>query len=378
MPTSPNTLLCQYRYDPLDRLIGQMQSGTPVHQRFYCKSRLATEIQGATRRSIVQAGDQLLAQQQRQGDVLDTTLLATDLQRSVLQTIKPNHPPQPIAYSPYGHHPAESGLTSLLGFNGERWDPVTGCYLLGNGYRAFNPVLMRFNSPDSLSPFGKGGFNSYAYCLGDPVNFFDPNGHWPTFKLSKLMFWKSNSAANIAKGAKTTNPTNRFNYSDFLDLTSPSLSPEQLAKQQKFAHEFGSKPGRQLESLANSRGDNAIEIWDQKHGLHYMRGHAGDSIGDSSLYDVISSGLRGELNGVLPSRAMKYSIQVSEGTEFLTTSRKLISKSDKFWGNKINMARQNEIYRQADVPLPDIFRKHERYGYISVKVKAKKIRFKGF
>ncbi|PPA01067.1 RHS repeat-associated core domain-containing protein, partial [Pseudomonas sp. MWU12-2312b] len=42
--------------------------------------------------------------------------------------------------------------------------------------RAFNPVLMRFNSPDSLSPFGKGGLISYAYCSGDPVNNIDPSG----------------------------------------------------------------------------------------------------------------------------------------------------------------------------------------------------------
>ncbi len=54
---------------------------------------------------------------------------------------------------------------------------MTGYYLLGNGYRAFNPVLMRFNSPDSLSPFGKGGLNAYAYCAGDPVNRVDPTGH---------------------------------------------------------------------------------------------------------------------------------------------------------------------------------------------------------
>ncbi|WP_238591846.1 RHS repeat-associated core domain-containing protein [Pseudomonas abietaniphila] len=48
---------------------------------------------------------------------------------------------------------------------------------MGAGYRAFNPVLMRFNSPDSLSPFGEGGLNPYAYCLGDPVNRLDPSGH---------------------------------------------------------------------------------------------------------------------------------------------------------------------------------------------------------
>ncbi|MFA1026632.1 MULTISPECIES: RHS repeat-associated core domain-containing protein [Pseudomonas syringae group] len=47
---------------------------------------------------------------------------------------------------------------------------------MGNGYRAYNPVLMRFNSPDSLSPFGKGGLNAYAYCAGDPVNRSDPDG----------------------------------------------------------------------------------------------------------------------------------------------------------------------------------------------------------
>ncbi|MGY2189231.1 RHS repeat-associated core domain-containing protein [Pseudomonas sp. SDO5591_S426] len=48
---------------------------------------------------------------------------------------------------------------------------------MGNGYRAFSPVLMKFNSPDTLSPFDKGGLNAYAYCLGDPINRADPNGH---------------------------------------------------------------------------------------------------------------------------------------------------------------------------------------------------------
>ncbi len=108
--------------------------------------------------------------------MIETTLLATDQQRSVLQLVD-KAGTEPIAYSPYGHHPAESGLTSLLGFNGERRDPVTGHYLLGNGYRAYNSVLMRFNSPDSLSPFGEGGLNAYGYVGGDPVGFGDETGH---------------------------------------------------------------------------------------------------------------------------------------------------------------------------------------------------------
>jgi RHS repeat-associated protein len=176
------TRLCSYRYDPLDRLVDCTPSAQPPTRRFYLKDRLATEIQGAVQRSIMQHDDQLLAQQQRQSGAMEARLLATDRQRSVLNVLDVARL-HPLAYSPYGHRPAESGLLSLLGFNGERPDLVTGCYLLGNGYRAFNPVLMRFNSPDSWSPFGEGGLNGYAYCVGDPVNRHDPSGHtWKWLK----------------------------------------------------------------------------------------------------------------------------------------------------------------------------------------------------
>lgn len=65
----------------------------------------------------------------------------------------------------------------VLGFNGERLDRISGTTHLGNGYRAYNPILMRFNSPDCWSPFGNGGINPYVYCAGDPVNQADPSGH---------------------------------------------------------------------------------------------------------------------------------------------------------------------------------------------------------
>jgi RHS repeat-associated protein len=77
------------------------------------------------------------------------------------------------AYSVYGYSPNRLGL---LNFNGEKIDQVSGLYILGNGYRAYNASLMRFNSSDSMSPFSAGGMNAYAYCCGDPVNFQDPAG----------------------------------------------------------------------------------------------------------------------------------------------------------------------------------------------------------
>jgi RHS repeat-associated protein len=83
----------------------------------------------------------------------------------------------PIAYSVYGKQSGRQEINGRLGFNGELRETRLGWYLLGNGYRAYSPVLMRFHSPDSWSPFGKGGLNAYMYCVGDPVNFSDPTGH---------------------------------------------------------------------------------------------------------------------------------------------------------------------------------------------------------
>jgi len=170
MTTRNQSVLCHYHYDALDRLASCAPAASDSIQRFYRMSHLATEIQGQIQRSVVLSEDQLLAQQTRRVDLIECALLGTDQQRSVLNTAEHHQ----VAYSPYGtRHP----VLDLPGFNGEQPDPVTGHYLLGNGYRAFNPVLMRFNSPDSLSPFGEGGMNAYAYCAGDPVNRVDPTGH---------------------------------------------------------------------------------------------------------------------------------------------------------------------------------------------------------
>ncbi|EOC9367805.1 RHS repeat-associated core domain-containing protein [Enterobacter asburiae] len=64
-----------------------------------------------------------------------------------------------------------------IGFMGYRLDKPSGCYILGNGYRMYNPIMRAFYSPDSESPFGAGGLSRYAYCRFDPVNFSDPGGH---------------------------------------------------------------------------------------------------------------------------------------------------------------------------------------------------------
>ncbi|WP_238217446.1 RHS repeat-associated core domain-containing protein [Pseudomonas sp. PAGU 2196] len=112
-----------------------------------------------------------------------TTLLACDEQRSVLLECS-SEKRRAGLYTVYG---LEANLHATLGFTGEARARLPAGYLLGNGYRLFINGLMRFSSPDSLSPFSTGGLNAYAYCNGDPVNNSDPTGHMPSPKRPKIV-----------------------------------------------------------------------------------------------------------------------------------------------------------------------------------------------
>ncbi|MFJ4375670.1 RHS repeat-associated core domain-containing protein [Pseudomonas japonica] len=78
-------------------------------------------------------------------------------------------------FSAYGSRTTSAGVSGMLGFNGE-YPERTGIYLPGS-YRAYSPALRRFYQADNLSPFAAGGLNPYAWCLGDPVNLVDSDGH---------------------------------------------------------------------------------------------------------------------------------------------------------------------------------------------------------
>lgn len=150
----------------------------PINQvhYFYQGDQLYLELGAEQSRSLLRTVHGPLAQVQQLNGQASVGLLATDRQGSVL-SLQNGLQTLAFAYSVFGSAPRGHEALSLLGFNQQRRDPRTGCYLLGNGYRAYNPILMRFHSPDSLSPFGEGGINGYAYCGGDPVNWEDSSGH---------------------------------------------------------------------------------------------------------------------------------------------------------------------------------------------------------
>ncbi|WP_404938796.1 RHS repeat domain-containing protein [Pseudomonas atacamensis] len=191
-----------FHYDGFDRVVELSQPRMPDMQRYYHHSAVSSEIRGEDSRSVVRDRGLILGQQQFGANV-GSRIFGADQQQTVLTQLH-GEQWEDNAYSPYGHRPAEGALFSLAGFNGEQLDAVTGLYLLGNGYRAYSPTLMRFTSPDSMSPFGAGGLNAYAYCLGDPVNRIDPTGHISWQSIAGLALGVIGSVASIVTlGAAT-------------------------------------------------------------------------------------------------------------------------------------------------------------------------------
>jgi len=183
---SPDGHGAGYGYDAGNRLAWQRVDATQqLHRLYYRGSRLVNEwlsppgqAQDAEKDTRVRLTG--VSQGICTGGRESTVLLGTDAGGSVLTGYDGST--RDYAYGPYGQesrteHGSGTQAESVQGWNGERADPVTGVTHLGNGYRAYNPVLMRFHCPDSLSPFGAGGLNPYAYCEGDPVNHADPTGH---------------------------------------------------------------------------------------------------------------------------------------------------------------------------------------------------------
>jgi len=165
----------QYRYDAHNRLLGSTDGSGADSVLVYQNHRLTLAVRGALRTQYLDLDDQPVGQQTLD-DASQTLLLHAADNASVVAEGQ-HGSLRSMRYSAYGERYSDTPVSSAMGFNGEALDPLSGRYLLGSGYRAYDPELRCFLSPDSLSPFGVGGLNCYAYARGNPIAFRDPTGH---------------------------------------------------------------------------------------------------------------------------------------------------------------------------------------------------------
>lgn len=159
-----------------ERAITRVDRRPPQGTRhlFHHGHDLVACIDGRERHRVLRAGAGALGQLASGPAVTQVSHYMTDAPSSVLGVQRAAQM-SPLAYTVYGYaHAFEA--SHLVGFNGAYLDAASGHYPLGAGHRFYSPALMRFNSPDTLSPFSEGGINIYAYCSGDPINYVDPTG----------------------------------------------------------------------------------------------------------------------------------------------------------------------------------------------------------
>ncbi len=167
--------LYRYRYDGHNDLIGVRHEQAAEVSRRYQGYRVTSTRDADVLTEYLYAGDRPIGLQ-RPAQTADNRLFVTDAANSVVGECSGDQL-HDNTYTAYGDSPDNDTLVGLLGFNGEARERALGWSLLGRGYRAYNPGLMRFHSPDTAAP-EQAGINPYVYCGGNPVNWHDPSGHF--------------------------------------------------------------------------------------------------------------------------------------------------------------------------------------------------------
>ncbi|MEV6304302.1 RHS repeat-associated core domain-containing protein [Actinoplanes sp. NPDC051861] len=110
------------------------------------------------------------------------------------------------AYDPFGKRTATEQRTASIGFQGDWTDPDSG--KVDMGARWYEPGTGAFVSRDSAGYSGGDSIlaNRYAYGAGAPLDFADPDGHWPKWVR------KAASAVSTAYRAVSNVVTTAWNY----------------------------------------------------------------------------------------------------------------------------------------------------------------------
>lgn len=142
---------------------------------FYRHNSINNMIDSDSIASIMRSDSSPIAEKSSYPASNEAALLSVDILGTPVNITR-KQATYPKAYCPYGYAKGKPSERTSTGFAGETL-LIAEKYLIGS-FRLFDPVIMRFHSPDSLSPFARGGINTYSYCENDPINHADPSGHF--------------------------------------------------------------------------------------------------------------------------------------------------------------------------------------------------------
>lgn len=214
----------QYGYDALDRIASVIGKGKSSY-RFYRDQLLVHEQADTHETAISRLPSGSFTESKLAGSIRNVLLAGADAQGSVVTEVTDNGV-QLQHYGPWGKDGTATS-ESHAGYSGAVREE--GGYLLG-GYRWYSPTLRRFNAPDSLSPFGEGGLNPYAYAGNNPVMRIDPDGHsWLNWLIAGIGIVVGAIATVASFGAALPAVGAAMTASQGLALASASLGAVSLA-----------------------------------------------------------------------------------------------------------------------------------------------------
>jgi RHS repeat-associated protein len=196
----------QYSFDAFDRLVSS-QGQTYTYDgsdRAAARNGIAFTYAGLADDPVAYAAERY--GRGPGGELVSTAvgtakrLAVADAHGDIVAELDPTTPGAPApagstAYDPFGKRTASVSRTSSVGFQGDWTDPDTG--QVDMGARWYQPGTGTFTSRDSVT-YSSGDSvlaNRYTYGAASPLNYDDPDGHWPKW-IKK--------AANVVKSVATT------------------------------------------------------------------------------------------------------------------------------------------------------------------------------